>query len=50
MEVRVVDGKLIKLARPKVNKLIPSITGTHCHPQDVCVIVDQSNYIAWSYK
>jgi len=50
MEVRVVDGKLVKLAQSKVNKLIPSDTGTHCHPQDVCVIVDQPNFIAWSYK
>jgi len=50
MEVRVTDGKLVTLARPRINKLRPSVAGTHCHPQDVCVIVDQPNFIAWSYE
>jgi hypothetical protein len=40
--VKVIDGKLIYI-KPviTVKKLQPSINGTACNPQDVCIVVSQ---------
>ena len=47
--VRVVNEKLIKINPPIiVRKLKPSTTGTSCDPNNVCIIVDDSNpHIKW---
>jgi hypothetical protein len=48
---RVRDGKLIELVTEEIKKLVPSEEGTCCSPQDVCVVVDQSQpHIKWSIK
>jgi hypothetical protein len=40
MNVRVVDGKLVKLsAQVVVKKLIPDSLGTPCHVKDVSIVV-----------
>lgn len=50
--VRVVNGKLISTQILEVTKkLIPGNTGTTCHPQDICVIVEQEQTnIKWERK
>lgn len=51
MDVRVVDGRLILIDRHNhATKLRPNHEhGTPCHPQDVCVIVDNhAPHIKWS--
>ena len=45
--VRVVDGKLRYITVRTSNKLVPSPTGTQCHPQSVAVVVKQ-NGTHWS--
>lgn len=45
--VRVVNGKLKKISRLTVNKLVPSDQGTPCHPQNVAVVDFGSNK-TWS--
>ncbi len=51
MRVRVRDGKLIENQRLSTPKLVPSDTGTPCHPCDVTIIVtkDQPNQ-QWQLK
>jgi hypothetical protein len=48
---RVVDGKLC-VVKPAstVNKLVPSVTGTPCHPQDICLVANQEPNTKWSLK
>lgn len=49
--IRVKDGKLAVIKTAVVSKLVPSDTGTACHPQDVSVIVnDTSPNIKWKLK
>jgi hypothetical protein len=49
---RVVDGKLIVFkTAADPHKLTPSDTGTACHPQDVCIVVDEFvPHTKWSLK
>ena len=39
--VQVVDGKLKYFTRRTSQKIVPSTTGTLCHPQNVAVVVTQ---------
>jgi len=52
MDVRVVEGKLIKLKQTRISKkLTPSESGTACDPRDVCVVVaDDRDHTKWSKK
>ena len=51
MQVRVVDGALKPRAQPLPPKLIPSDTGTPCHPNDVAVVVStQQEHQQWKLK
>ena len=45
--VRVVDNKLKYITTRTSDKLVPSTSGTLCHPQNVAVIVEQ-NGTPWS--
>jgi hypothetical protein len=48
--VKVIDGKLVYI-KPvvTVKKLQPSITGTACDPQDVCIVVDTDQpHVKWT--
>jgi hypothetical protein len=48
--VKVIDGKLVYI-KPVVTikKLQPSITGTACDPQDVCIVVDTDQpHVKWT--
>ena len=45
--VRVVDRKLKYITTRTSDKLVPGITGTPCHPQNVAVVVTQ-NGTHWS--
>jgi hypothetical protein len=48
--VQVIDGKLITIVPPViVTKLVPSTDGVSCHPQDVCIVVnDNCLHQKWS--
>lgn len=49
--VRVIDGQLQPMPRTVAwTKLVPSDTGTACHPQDVAVISDQEPVQHWTVK
>jgi hypothetical protein len=49
--VKVVDGKFTVLNTVTVTKLRPSRTGTACHPNDVSIVVsDTQPHIKWSLK
>jgi hypothetical protein len=51
LQVRVVDGVLKPRQRPVPPKLVPSNTGTPCHPNDVAVIVSANKeYQQWKLK
>lgn len=51
MQVRVVNGKLQQLSTKRSKKLMPSTTGTPCHPQDVTVVVaEDSEHQCWRMK
>ena len=46
---KVVAGKLVEIKRnTTVQKLKPSIHGTQCHSDDVCVVVNQVLCTKWS--
>lgn len=46
--VRVIDGQIVPQDPPLPPKLKPADTGTRCHPLDVCIVIDQEPYQAWS--
>jgi hypothetical protein len=47
--VVVQDNKLFEIVNTTTVKLQPSDTGTPCHPDDVCIIVPETNkYQRWS--
>ena len=49
--VRVVDGNLIKIKTAVVHKLVPGDNGTPCHPNDVAVVVAETEpNTKWSMK
>ena len=51
LQVRVIDGVLKPRAQPLPPKLVPSDTGTPCHPNDVAVVVStQQEYQRWKLK
>lgn len=50
-DVRVRDGKLVTVTWRTSSKLVPSDTGTPCHPKDVTIVVDQAEpHIKWSKR
>jgi hypothetical protein len=50
MNVRVQDGRLIE-SKPAVRRLAHSDTGTPCHPDNVAIVVPQSEpHQRWSMK
>lgn len=51
MQVRVVGGVLKPRKQPLPPKLMPSNTGTPCHPTDVAVVVSvQETHQRWKLK
>ena len=49
-DVRVQDGKLIELKRA-VHKLMPGSTGTPCYPDNVAIVVPETEpHQRWSVK
>ena len=45
---RVVEGKLVFIKTSTIHKLRPNGKGTACHPQDICVMVNESEpHIKW---
>jgi hypothetical protein len=51
VNVKVVDGQLTIIKTNTVHKLIPGTIGTACHPQDIAVVVDESEpHVKWSLK
>jgi hypothetical protein len=48
-QVRVVDGKLVRIHRKQFNKLRPGTDGTPCAPNNVSVVVDSTQlHTNWS--
>lgn len=51
IQVRVVNGKLQQLSTTQTKKLMPSSTGTPCHPNDVTVVVTKTQeHTRWSKR
>jgi hypothetical protein len=51
MNVRVRDGKLIEVTWATTTKLVPGNSGSPCHPDNVAVIVAESQpHIRWSKR
>ncbi len=49
MHVRVKDGKLVERIWKTTTKLVPSDTGTTCHPDDVAIVVSpEEPHQCWS--
>jgi hypothetical protein len=53
MNIRVVDGKIVKIKQPVyIKKLMPDLeSGTCCHPDTVCIVVnDTEPCTKWNLK
>ena len=49
--VRVRDGQLVEVNWVTVSKLVPSATGTPCHPEDVTIVVSADQpHQCWSKR
>ena len=49
--VRVRDGRLVAVTWETTTKLVPGNSGSHCHPDNVAVIVAEDQpHIRWSKK
>ena len=49
--VRVRNGRLVEITWSTTTKLIPGNSGSHCHPDNVAVIVAEDQpHIRWSKK
>lgn len=49
--VRVVDGKLVPIKLYNKGKLMPSDSGTPCHPNNIAIVVDtNSPHQCWSQR
>jgi hypothetical protein len=47
--VRVKNGKLVEIRHTTTPKLVPADTGTPCHPDNVCIVVsDTESHQRWS--
>ena len=49
MHVRVKNGKLVKAIWKTTSKLVPSDSGTMCHPHDVTIVVKEDGEY-WSKR
>jgi len=50
-DVRVRDGQLVTVTWKTTTKLVPSDTGTPCHPQDVTIVVSETEaHTKWSKR
>ena len=48
---RIVDGQMLLIKSTTVHKLRPGPAGTACHPQDVCIVVSESDpHTKWSLQ
>lgn len=50
MRVRVRDGRVIEITSRISEKLVPSDSGTPCHPGNILIVTDQSSNKKWSRK
>jgi hypothetical protein len=48
MNVRVLDGCLLEVRWQTTDKLVPSNTGTPCHPSNVAIVVETEPNVKWS--
>jgi len=49
--IRVRNGKLVESKWKTTSKLVPSETGTPCHPDDICIVVNpEYEHQYWSKK
>ena len=50
-QVRVRNGKIMPLTWKTTSKLVPGDTGTPCHPEDVSIVVPETEpHTKWSKK
>jgi hypothetical protein len=50
LNVRVINGQIVELKRT-AHKLLPSDTGTPCHPDNVAIVVDETEpHQKWSMR
>lgn len=48
MDSRVINGRLIHPVKNTAVKLYPGISGTPCHPENVCVVVkEKESNVTW---
>ena len=48
---RVRNGVFVEIVTEEIKKLVPGEEGTSCSPQDICIVVDESEpHIKWSIK
>jgi hypothetical protein len=48
--VKIIDGKIVRRRTARMSKLVPSVSGTLCHPADVTVIVTDHPGQYWKKK
>ena len=48
--VKVIDGKLVRQRTVRMTKIVPAISGTLCHTNDVTIIVDDRPGQYWKKK